>query len=77
MTRSKLPLRPTLDLLQRIDRFRVWNSLDDRRRCLVCDRVFTGHEVVLVGGDGKAPLRACCPTPGCSSIPMDWAKPDL
>jgi hypothetical protein len=75
MTRSKPTIRPTLELLQQIDRFRVWDSLDDERRCLVCDRLFTGREVVLQGGDGREPLRGYCPTPQCSSIPMDWAKP--
>jgi hypothetical protein len=75
MTQLQPRLHPTLELLQQVDRFRVWNSLDDRRRCLVCDRVFTGREVVLSAGeDGKEPLRGYCPTSDCSSIPMDWAK---
>ena len=63
-----------LDALRRLDQFRQWYSLDDRRRCLQCGRIMTGHEIELVGGRrGCGPLHARCPTENCESIPLDWA----
>ena len=65
-----------LNLLQRLDQFRQWRSLDDRRYCLVCSGLMEGHDILIVGGTrGTGPLRAICPTHGCHSIPMDWILP--
>jgi len=65
-----------LKILRRLDQFRHWNSLDDKRYCLVCGKIITGHQVKLVGGTrGNGPLRPVCPTERCHSIPMDWVLP--
>ena len=65
-----------LDTLRRLDQFRKWNSLDDRRYCLCCGNIITGADIQVVGGTrGTGPLRAICPTERCNSIPMDWALP--
>jgi len=65
-----------LEVLQRLDQFRKWRSLDDKRYCLVCCAIITGREIQLIGGTGgTGPLRAICPTNGCHSIPMDWVLP--
>jgi hypothetical protein len=65
-----------LDVLQRLDQFRKWSSLDEQRYCLVCSRIITGHRICVVGGTrGTGPLRLVCPTRGCHSIPMDWVLP--
>ncbi len=65
-----------LDALRRLDQFRKWNSLDDKRYCLSCGKVITGRDVQIIGGRrGTGPLRATCPTNECNSIPMDWALP--
>jgi hypothetical protein len=65
-----------LDTLRRLDQFRKWNSLDDRRYCLCCSNIITGADIQVVGGTrGTGPLRAICPTERCNSIPMDWALP--
>jgi hypothetical protein len=65
-----------LDVLQRLDRYRKWQSLDEKRYCLACGRVINGHEIQLVGGTrGTGPLRLICSTRGCHSIPMDWVIP--
>ena len=62
-----------LEALRRLDQFRNWNSLDDRRRCLRCGRIIAGHEIEFVGGErGYGPLRARCPTKDCDAIPFDW-----
>ena len=65
-----------LELLQRFDQFRKWNSLDDKRYCLCCSKIITGYEIQVIGATrGTGPLRIICPTEGCHSIPMDWALP--
>ena len=65
-----------LEILQRLDRFRKWHSLDAKRYCLACGQVIEGRNVLVVGGTrGTGPLRLICPTRNCHSIPMDWVIP--
>ena len=65
-----------LEILQRLDRFRKWHSLDDKRYCLACGQIIEGRDVLVVGGTrGTGPLRLTCPTRNCHSIPMDWVIP--
>jgi hypothetical protein len=63
-----------LDALRRLDQFREWRSLDDKRFCLVCGKIITGGQIQVAGGiRGNGTLRLTCPTEQCNSIPMDWA----
>src|SRR6266852_1391079 len=72
----KLSDRDKLEVLQSLDRFRKWRSLDDKRYCLCCSNLITGREIEVVGGTrGTGPLRVICPTPRCHAIPMDWVLP--
>jgi hypothetical protein len=72
----KLPDNEQLDALRRLDQFRAWHSLDDKRYCLVCGNIITGRQIQVTGGTrGNGPLRLSCPTDGCNSIPMDWVLP--
>lgn len=72
----KLSDRDKLEILQRLDRFRKWRSLDDKRYCLCCCNLISGHEIDVVGGTrGTGPLRVVCSTPRCHAIPMDWVLP--
>jgi hypothetical protein len=65
-----------LDVLRRLDEFRLWRSLDEKRYCLVCDKIITGKQIQVTGGTrGNGPLRLSCPTERCHSIPMDWVLP--
>ena len=65
-----------LEILQRLDRYRKWQTLDDRRYCLACSHIIDGHDILVVGGTrGTGPLRLICPTERCHSIPMDWVVP--
>src|SRR5437763_10599166 len=65
-----------LDILQRLDRYRKWHSLEEKRYCLACAHIINGHGVLIVGGTrGTGPLRLICPTERCHSIPMDWVIP--
>jgi hypothetical protein len=65
-----------LDALRRLDQFRQWRSLDEKRFCLVCGKIITGRQIQVAGGiRGNGPLRVSCPTERCNSIPMDWVLP--
>jgi hypothetical protein len=65
-----------LDVLRRLDQFRQWRSLDEKRFCLVCGKIITGQQIHVAGGTrGNGPLRLSCPTERCNSIPMDWVLP--
>jgi len=65
-----------LELLRRLDQFRHWQSLDEKRYCLVCGELISGRQIQVDGGTrGNGPLRLSCPTETCNSIPMDWVLP--
>ena len=63
-----------LEVLQRLDQFRLWHSLDEERYCLVCGKIIIGREVHVTGGE-NGPLRLSCPTEHCNAIPMNWVRP--
>src|SRR3954452_25473161 len=65
-----------LTLLRQLDRWRSWRSLDDRRLCLGCGRIISGHEIDATAGETGELDSVHCPTPGCQSIPFDWILPD-
>jgi hypothetical protein len=65
-----------LEVLRRLDQFRKWRSLDDKRYCLSCGKIINGHDLRVIGGTrGIGPLRAICATERCPAIPMDWVLP--
>jgi hypothetical protein len=65
-----------LAALRDVDRFRNWRSLDDKRYCLGCEKVITGHQIRIVRHDEtRRRIDARCPTDNCVSIPMDWVLP--
>jgi hypothetical protein len=65
-----------LEALRRLDQFRAWHSLDEKRYCLVCGNLITGRQIQVTGGTpGNGALRLSCPTDDCNSIPMDWVLP--
>jgi len=65
-----------LEVVRRLDQFRQWHSLDEKRYCLVCGKIISGRQIQIAGGTrGNGPLRLSCPTERCNSIPMDWVLP--
>jgi len=65
-----------LEALRRLDQFRQWHSLDEKRYCLVCGNLITGRQIQVAGGTrGNGPLRLNCPREQCNAIPMDWVLP--
>ena len=72
----KLSDADKLDVLRRLDQFRQWRSLEEKRYCLVCGKIITGRQINVAGGTrGNGALRLSCPTERCNSIPMDWVLP--
>lgn len=71
----KLALSEKLKILRRLDQFRRWDSLEEKRYCLGCDQTIRGEEIRVLGDlDDPESLRVVCPTEHCPSIPMDWAR---
>ena len=65
-----------LNVLRRLDQFRQWHSLDEKRYCLVCGEIFTGRQIqVIESTDGDAALRVICSTERCVATPMEWVPP--
>jgi hypothetical protein len=69
--KGQLGLDEKLAVLQEADTFRKWYSLDDRRACVLCDRVINGR-MIHVRRDKQGTYRLRCPTAGCAASPRDW-----
>jgi hypothetical protein len=65
-----------LMLLRRLDRFRKWQSLDDRRFCRCCHKFISGRQIVIHAAAQDEPLRFACPTTDCPSNVEDWVYPN-
>lgn len=73
---TRLSDEEKLEVLRRLDQFRQWHSLDEKRYCLVCGKLISGQQIQVAGGTrGNGALRLICPTERCNSIPMDWVLP--
>ena len=72
----KLSDQEKLAILQRLDQFRHWHSLDEKRYCLVCGEIITGRQIqVIMGIGGNRLPRVICPTKHCESMPIEWVWP--
>jgi hypothetical protein len=72
----KLSDEEKLAILQRLDQFRHWHSLDEKRYCLVCGEIVTGRQIqVIMDTCGNRLLRIICPTKHCDSMPIEWVWP--
>jgi hypothetical protein len=60
-----------LSILQRIDTYRRWHSLEDERICMRCRRVISGRDV-CISEDGAGHHELRCPSDGCDATPEDW-----
>jgi hypothetical protein len=70
MRKNLLP-EERLEILRALDRERKWYSLDDKRICTVCDRVFTGRQIEFTRDPrGRDILR--CRTAGCPAGHEHW-----
>jgi hypothetical protein len=69
----KIQTTDKLAILQANDHFRDWRTLDDERLCILCDRKFTGHEVLITTAGNEVQL--VCPTANCRSGVHQWVYP--
>jgi hypothetical protein len=60
-----------LDILRAGDRLRKWHSLDDKRVCILCERIFTGWQIEI-SRDQRGRYLLTCPTNGCPSFAAHW-----
>jgi hypothetical protein len=57
-TGTRLSNHEKLEVLQRLDQFRQWHSLEEKRYCLVCGKLITGQEVQVTDRTrGNGPQR--------------------
>jgi hypothetical protein len=72
----KLSDEEKLKILQRLDQFRQWHFVDDKRYCLVCGEMITGREIkVIMGTRENSSPRIICPTKYCDATPIEWVWP--
>ena len=69
-----LPLDERLLALRAADRLRKWSSLDDKRVCILCQREFSGRQLIIARGRGGR-IQLHCPTDGCNAGPNHWVYP--
>lgn len=60
-----------LELLNEVHPGRPWRSCAEKRRCVVCDGVFRGRDVVVHSSRPQATSLAC---PVCGSAPALWVR---
>ena len=68
---KRLGLQDKLVALQESDSYRKWYSLDDRRVCVLCEKLISGR-MIDVWQDEIGTFLLHCPTPGCPGTPRDW-----
>lgn len=66
-----LTLEQRLDVIRKADHLRKWDSLDNERICIVCERVFSGNEI-RISRDQRGRYLLQCPTQGCPSFVGHW-----
>jgi hypothetical protein len=71
MMQTHFPPEERLAILKAADSARKWYSLDDKRVCVICDRVFTGRQIDIQS-DRKGRYFLACPTPACPSNISHW-----
>ncbi len=64
-----------LRMLRESDSVRPWETLDDTRHCILCEKVITGRQIRIVWNRRNFP-RLQCPTRGCASTPAEWVHPE-
>jgi hypothetical protein len=77
MQNNALAPEKKLKLLQQLDSFRAWRSLDQKRLCLGCGKIISGTQIkVSCALRGLGLLRLRCPSEDCTAGPMEWVEPD-
>ena len=67
---QELSSQERLKILRLTDEERRWYTVDDKRLCLICERIISGREIRIEGGPEKFSLA--CPTDGCPGTYSHW-----
>ncbi len=59
-----------MQILRLTDTERRWYTVDDKRLCLICERIISGREIRVEGGPETFTLG--CPTAGCPGNFSHW-----
>jgi len=59
-----------LGILRAADLERHWYSLDEKRVCIICEKIISGREIEIRGSAGIYTLH--CPTEGCPANFSHW-----
>jgi hypothetical protein len=71
MKQTHFPPEERLAILKAADNERKWYSLDDKRFCTICDRIFTGRQIDIQR-DRRGHYLFACPTPCCPANINQW-----
>jgi hypothetical protein len=71
MQRDDLTAEERLKILRAGDKLRTWSSLDDERRCVLCERILSGRQIEILR-DQRGRYLLKCPTFGCDSFAAHW-----
>ena len=72
--RKALASEDKLAALRKGDANHKWESLDDRRSCILCEKTFSGRMIdASISATGRIRLR--CPSDGCTGTPREWVHP--
>jgi hypothetical protein len=59
-----------LEILRAVDIQRHWHSLDEKRICILCEKIITGRQIEIRGRPGHYSLH--CPTEDCPAAFSQW-----
>lgn len=59
-----------LQILRLTDTERRWYTVDDKRLCLICERIISGRDIRVDGGPESFSLG--CPTASCPGTFSHW-----
>ena len=67
----ELTAEERLNILRTGDKLRTWSSLDDKRLCILCERILSGLQIEILR-DQRGRYLLKCPTVGCDSFAAHW-----
>ena|SRR6266513_1671724 len=67
---QKFNSQERLEILRGVDVQRHWSSLDEKRVCVICEKIITGRQIEIRGGPDHYSLH--CPTEDCPAAFSQW-----
>jgi hypothetical protein len=73
--RSNYPMKKKLETLQRLDQFRRWYSLNEKRYCIVCGKSSLGGKSRGSAAHVEMDRGASFVRRNVAMRPIDWVQP--